>query len=215
MNDYTESRIREFVLDDHPCVMAQSVFADDSVTLKSYGSIKEQVTISKLFEDLKGYVDHQDVSSKTFETFIAVFRKDQFLNEMDFEEGLWKLLYDLHKMDDLPWDEKTSSDVTSKHFSYSLHGTSFYIVGLHPMSSRFARKAPYTTIVFNLHHQFEKLREINRYDRVRDLIRRRDRAYQGYINPMMEDFGSSSEAKQYSGRKVDDQWKCPYSFDKS
>jgi hypothetical protein len=177
--------------------------------------MSEQVTVSNLFEDLKRYVDFQDSSSKTFETFIAVFRNDQFLNEITFEEGLWKLLHDLHEIDDSTWDPNTSSDVHSKHFSYSLHGTSFYIVGLHPMSSRFARKALYTTIVFDLHHQFQKLREINRYDRVRDLIRRRDKAYQGYINPMLKDFGSSSEANQYSGRKVDDKWRCPYTFNKS
>mgnify|MGYP003675554317 CR=1 FL=1 len=34
-----EELVREFVLDDHPCVMAQSVIADDNVTIQSYGSM--------------------------------------------------------------------------------------------------------------------------------------------------------------------------------
>jgi len=91
-----------------------------------------------------------------------------------------------------------------------LHKTSFYIVGMHPNSSRFARKSPYTMIVFNLHAQFEKLRETNRYDRVRDLIRHRDKSYQGFVNPMLSDFGTNSEARQYSGRQVSANWECPF-----
>jgi len=48
------------------------------------------------------------------------------------------------------------------------------------------------------------------YQKVRDRIRDRDVALQGSINPMLEDFGNNSEAKQYSGRKVDKEWKCPF-----
>ncbi|ARN76899.1 hypothetical protein BST97_02155 [Nonlabens spongiae] len=213
MKKYTESRIRQFILDDHPCVMAQSVFADESVQIHSYGKMDDNVTVNKLSDDLKMYVDKQDPDSKDFESFIAVFRKDKFLNEIHFEEALWKMLYNLRELDKSPWDPKTSSDTSSNNFSFSLHGTSFYVVGMHPMSSRFARKSPYTMVVFNLHDQFDKLREMNRYKRVRDLIRRRDKHFQGNINPMLEDFGSSSEARQYSGRAVDQDWKCPYSFD--
>lgn len=212
MKDYTESRIREFILDDHPCVMAQSVIADESVTINSYGNMNKERVIVKLFEDLKVYVNAQDQETKNFETFIAVFKRDKFLNELHFEDALWKLLKNLHEIDDKEWDSSTSSDPEANDFSFSLHGTSFYIVGMHPMSSRFARKSPYTMIVFNLHSQFEKLREINRYERVRDLIRRRDKSYQGSINPTLADFGTHSEARQYSGRKVEENWKCPYTF---
>jgi FPC/CPF motif-containing protein YcgG len=27
---------------------------------------------------------------------------------------------------------------------------------------------------------------------------------------MLEDFGENSEARQYSGRKVGEEWKCPF-----
>ena len=29
---------------------------------------------------------------------------------------------------------------------------------------------------------------------------------------MLEDFGTNSEARQYSGRAVADEWQCPYNF---
>jgi hypothetical protein len=33
---------------------------------------------------------------------------------------------------------------------------------------------------------------------------------QGSINPNLSDFGVHSEARQYSGRAVEDAWKCPF-----
>ena len=103
-----------------------------------------------------------------------------------------------------------SDDPKDENFSFSIAGKAFYVVGLHPNSSRKARQSPYTTLTFNLHWQFEKLREMGTYQKVRDRIRDRDVALQGSINPMLEDFGNNSEAKQYSGRKVDKEWKCPF-----
>ncbi|WP_417943206.1 YqcI/YcgG family protein [Flagellimonas chongwuensis] len=46
---------------------------------------------------------------------------------------------------------------------------------MHPKSSRMARQAPFPTLVFNLHWQFEKLRELGTYKRVRNAIRKRDK----------------------------------------
>ncbi|QLE02845.1 YqcI/YcgG family protein [Galbibacter sp. BG1] len=208
-----EEAIREFILDEHPCVMAQSVVADDNITIFDYGKMHHEYTYEKLFNDLEKYIENVDEKTMKFQTFIAAFTQEVFSNEITFENALWRLLFKLHQLDTKAWDENTSSDPGSPKFSYSLHGVSFYVVGMHPESSRYARSAPFPMIVFNLHSQFELLRSANRYDRVRDLIRRRDKEYQGSINPMLDDFGNSSEARQYSGRKVEKDWKCPYHFD--
>jgi FPC/CPF motif-containing protein YcgG len=48
------------------------------------------------------------------------------------------------------------------------------------------------------------------FEQVRDKIRARDEALQGEVNPVVKDHGEESEAKQYSGRKVEDNWKCPF-----
>ncbi len=211
---HIEEAVREFILDDHPCVMAQSIVADDNLTICNYGVMNDVLTQTKLLQDLQEYLDDVNSDSMKFQTFIAVFEAENISTEVEFENKLWQLLYALHKIDDRPWDETTSSDPESSKFSYSLFGTSFYIVGMHPESSRNARQSPFPMIVFNLHGQFELLRSAGRYDRVRNIIRRRDKAYQGSINPMLEDFGTNSEARQYSGRAVDPSWKCPYHFNK-
>jgi len=73
-----------------------------------------------------------------------------------------------------------------------------------------ARQSPYPTIVFNLHAQFEQLRAMGSYKKVKKRIRKRDKKLQGHINPVLKDFGKDSETKQYSGRAVDNAWKCPF-----
>jgi uncharacterized protein len=66
------------------------------------------------------------------------------------------------------------------------------------------------TLVFNAHHQFEKLRGEGRYARVQEVIRDRERNLQGNLNPNLADFGTRSEARQYSGRTVEEEWRCPF-----
>jgi FPC/CPF motif-containing protein YcgG len=41
-------------------------------------------------------------------------------------------------------------------------------------------------------------------------VREREIALQGSLNPNLADFGERSEARQYSGRAVEDQWRCPF-----
>lgn len=103
-----------------------------------------------------------------------------------------------------------SDDPNNPNFSFSIKGKAFYIVGMHPQSSRLARQAPYCTVVFNLHWQFEKLREMGAYQAVKNKIRLRDKKLQGTINPVLRDFGSDSETRQYSGRNVGAEWECPF-----
>lgn len=208
----TEQAIRKFILDDHPCVMAQSLVADDNLTICDYKNMNDAQTYFNLISDLNSYLIDIKADSMKFQTFIATFENDKFETAIEFEKGLWLLLKELHQIDKEPWDINTSSNTDSPKFSYSLIGESFYIVGMHPNSSRNARKSPFPMIVFNLHSQFELLRSSGRYARMRDIIRRRDREKNGSINPMLQDFGTHSEARQYSGRAVSSTWKCPYNF---
>ena len=106
-----------------------------------------------------------------------------------------------------------AADPENPHFAFSVAGTAFFVVGLHPNASRVARRAPLPTLVFNLHAQFERMRADGRYQRMRDTIRRRDAELQGFLNPMVSDHGVSSEARQYAGRAVPPDWTPPFEPD--
>ncbi len=202
---------KKFVIDDnHPCLMAQTVFSMNQVDFHVYEDFGSKHTARNILKDLKKYIANYDFESNDFFTFIAAFKGRKDFSEEQFEQILWKQLQFLHEVDDANWDPVVNSNPDHKDFSFSLGGKAFYMVGLHPNSSRKARQTPYPAIAFNLHWQFEKLREMGSYTTVRDKIRERDISLQGNINPMLEDFGKNSESKQYSGRKVGEEWKCPF-----
>ncbi len=208
--DYKKA-FQDFVLNkNHPCVMAQTVFSMGKVDFHVYENFGSKKTAVKILKDLKRYLQEYDFESNDFRTFLAVFKDQKDFTEAQFETLLWKQLEFLHEVDDDLWDKRVSENPEDKNFSFSIGGRAFYMVGLHPNSSRKARQSPYLAVAFNLHWQFEKLREMGTYSTVRDKIRERDTELQGNINPMLEDFGKRSEARQYSGRKVGDEWKCPF-----
>lgn len=206
-----KSRFEDFILvNNHPCVMAQSVFTQKQVDFHVYEGLGTETAAGQILKDLEGYLGKYDFSSNDFFTFVAAFRNNEPLKEKEFEKLMWQQLQYIHEADDADWDKDVSPDKESKNFSFSIAGKAFYLVGMHPGSSRMARQSPFPVMVFNLHWQFEKLREMGAYDTVRDKIRERDFELQGSNNPMLEDFGEKSEARQYSGRKVSEAWKCPF-----
>lgn len=206
-----ENEYRNFIANEaHPCIMAKSVFKMNKFTLKAYANMSSEDCLRELLTDVETYLENYNFESTDFESFLAVFPENHFPDEQSFETALWATLQKLHNLDDVAWDKSVSDDPQNSAFSFSLKGRAFYIIGMHPNSSRLARRAPYPTLVFNLHWQFEKLREMGTYQVVRDTIRKNDTALQGSINPMLEDFGEDSEARQYSGRHVEKGWKCPF-----
>jgi FPC/CPF motif-containing protein YcgG len=206
-----ESQFEDFILENnHPCVMAQSVFTQKQVDFHVYEELGTKTAANYILKDIKEYLGKYDFSSNDFFTFIAAFRNSETFSEKEFEKLMWQQLQYIHEADEADWDPEVNPDPQSKNFSFSIAGQAFYMVGMHPGSSRMARQSPFPVMVFNLHWQFEKLREMGAYDNVRNKIRERDFELQGSNNPMLEDFGEQSEARQYSGRAVEEAWKCPF-----
>ena len=215
MRTLTEESIKfeyeDFVVtQNHPCIMANTMFQMNNYHLKVYDDILSENNTKLILSDINTYLENYDFSTNKFESLIMCFTQNNFQSELEFEKALWDFLQKLHNSDDTSWDPNVSDDPDDSNFSFSLKGKAFYVIGMHPKSSRLARQAPYCTVVFNLHWQFERLREMGTYKTVRDRIRRRDEALQGFINPVLTDFGQKSETIQYSGRKVESNWKCPF-----
>ncbi len=213
--DKSPSQIREefksFIIDkQHPCLAAQSVFHNESYELFVLEQLGSKSAALQMSKHIKSFIENKDQMNGRFVSLICCFKNPQDLSEMQFESLLWQQLQFLNAIDECSWDETVSDNPEDSKFSFSFDGTAFYVVGLQANSSRLSRQFNYPTLVFNLHTQFEALREKGNYSKMRDGIRARDTQLQGFVNPMMEDHGVSSEAKQYSGREVDESWKCPF-----
>lgn len=195
---------------DYPCVGAKSALHNKQYRLGSYGKMGEPDATLRLAEALRTYIQETISSNSRYMTMVAVF-DDEVTSEIDFEQKLWTQLQALHDVDrDTAWDPTVSNNPQDPNFSFSFNGSAFFVVGLHPYASRKARKFSKTAMAFNLHHQFEKLREDGIYEKMKKVIRERETAFDGGINPMLTDHGQGLEAPQYSGRKVDAGWKCPF-----
>jgi FPC/CPF motif-containing protein YcgG len=145
-------------------------------------------------------------------SFACLFRHGPKLGEADFEAALWARAQSLHDIDAASgahWADGVSREPESPDFSFSVAGAAYFVVGLHPGASRAARRFCRPALIFNPHAQFERLRADGRYYQMQSIIREREIARHGSINPMLSDFGSGREAAQYSGRHVGEGWTCP------
>lgn len=196
---------------DHPCLGARSVVNRHRATVLALPWLGAPETAPRLLEGLREFARDTDVDDG-FASFVAIFRQPEHSDEKTFERLLWRQLQTVADADGTPWSTEVSDDPVDPHFSFSAAGTAYFVVGLHPDASRVARRAPWPTLVFNLHEQFQNLRADGGYERMRERIRIRDSKVQGYPNPMVEDFGAASEARQYSGRAVGPHWRPDADF---
>jgi hypothetical protein len=205
--------IRDVILGEgYPCVGSRSAVNKNMYRLGLYSELGSTLTAPGLCHDIYEFCREFHDYGNQFVSMIACFRSPVISSESHFEELLWKQLQSIHEIDHrfFDWDAKVSSDPSDGNFSLSMGGRGFFVVGLHPLASRQARRFPHTVLVFNLHEQFDRLRVRGKFEMMKALIRARDLDYSGSINPMLADHGASSEARQYSGRAVPDDWKCPF-----
>jgi len=157
------------------------------------------------------FVDSYRCSNESFHSAAVIFGNPKSASESEFEDMLWYRLNSFVELDRKKYshDKRVDSDPTSHLFSFSLKEEAFFIIGLHPSSSREARRFAYPAIVFNPHEEFERLKRTGRYEPMKKVVRRRDEVYLGSFNPMLKDFGEAPDVFQYSGKLCDSTWKCP------
>lgn len=208
-----EAAFREFVLrPEFPCLGAKAALNSDSCSLQVFPELASAAATTELAAALYDFAAAEGTAANEYATFVAIFNGPRKLDEIEFENLLWQQLRALHRHDAarFDWDPSVTSDPADPHFSFSFAGQSLYVIGMHANSSREARRFPWPTLVFNPHEQFERLRAGGKWQRMQESIRSRDLALQGTINPMLSDFGQQSEARQYSGRAVEENWQAPF-----
>ncbi len=196
-----------------PCVGAKSAMARGTLRTLVCHSLESAWDDVRIHSELLDWALAYRKNPAGLRSLAVIFEGPADLDEERFEAAMWARLQSLADKDDWrgqPYDGSVSSDPDDPHFSLSFGGAAFFVIGLHPNASRPARRVPRPTLVFNLHDQFERLRNEGRYERMREAIVTRDVALAGNVNPMLARFGEVSEARQYSGRVVGEDWRCPF-----
>jgi len=208
--------IRDYIGDpEFPCVGAKAALVQGNVEFRVYRDIADSGSVTSLLFDLLSYVGTIDLTDPRVRSFVALFPDSPKVSELEFETLLFDRLGDLNAESeclDFGWHESVSPDPENPHFSMSIAGHPFFVVGMHSNSSRNARRTPFPVLVFNSNLQFDQLKSDGRYEKLKAEIRKREIKFNGSINPMLDDHGRSSEARQYSGRKLPSNWTCPMKF---
>lgn len=196
---------------EFPCVAVKSALSMHQVHCMVADSMAcpkdDHGIVQFLYDFIAGY----RAVGTNYHSAAIIFRGPDIRSESMFDTLLWQRLQSIADIDAVhhKYDSRVDADPASATFSFSIGEEGFYIIGLHPQSSRRSRQFHYPALVFNPHAQFEQLRSTEQYERMKKTVRKRDKEYSGSVNPMLSDFGSSSEVWQYSGRKYGADWKCP------
>lgn len=208
------ARFHAFVRDSRfPCVGAKSALSKGQLHTLVARDMTSAWNDIPIHADIHAFAQRYKADPRLFQSFAVLFEGPRDLSEAQFEEHLWARVQSLTDKDafhGVELDPRVDMEPDSPHFSLSFGGEAFFVVGLHPNATRDARRFETPVMVFNLHDQFQRLRTDGVYEKLRDSILVRDEALQGSLNPMLARHGEVSEARQYSGRQVDEAWRCPF-----
>jgi uncharacterized protein len=197
---------------EFPCVAAKAAQSKNRVHCLVAGHMGCPAHDVQILQFLYEFVDLYRVSSQAYHTAAIIFNSPLDCTAQEFDTQLWARLSSLASIDrsnGYKHDQRVDADPLSAKFSFSLKEEAFFVVGLHLTSSRKSRQFKYPTLVFNPHAEFEKLRMLGRYDKMKRIVRKRDTLFSSSVNPMLSDFGERSEVFQYSGIPYDSDWVCP------
>jgi uncharacterized protein len=197
-----------------PCVAAKDAVKKGDIKVMLADHMACPAGDNTVLRFIYDFINAYRNAGKGFYSAAVIFKEPGNISEVLFDKLMWQRLQALRCLDakQYVYDSRVNDDPASADFSFSLMEEAFFIIGMHPFSSRPARQFEFPTLVFNPHAQFEKMKETTSYVKLKAIVRKRDILYSGSVNPMLTDFGDASEAYQYSGRSYDDTWKCPLNF---
>jgi FPC/CPF motif-containing protein YcgG len=195
-----------------PCIAAKAALAEEQIRTLVVDHLGCPKDDQKILDFLYQFVNEFRIADNLYHSAAIIFQGPNNIDEVMFDRMMWQRLQSISDLDALhySWDTRVSNDSSSPDFSYSIKSEAMYVIGLHPNSSRVARRFHYPALVFNPHQQFIKLRRLNKYAPMKEAVRKRDLKLSGSVNPMLHDFGESTEAFQYSGKIYEEIWKCPF-----
>jgi FPC/CPF motif-containing protein YcgG len=212
-NSIKQLFIEKILSGDFSCIGAKASIKNVSYEFCLLEEMASLQSTHDLYKSLKIFTKKRPMLDKRFASFIVCFKNSAEMTLQQFEYLLWKQLYMLHQKDDFAWDKSVSNDLNNPHFSFSIAGEAYFVVGMCYNHPRKCRNFPYPILVFNSHHQFQYLKKINLFEKIKKIIRLRELKFTGSIHPNVVDFGDMSEALQYSGLQVSKNWTCPFRFD--
>jgi uncharacterized protein len=198
-------------LKQFPCVGAKTANAKNQIKCLVVDNIFCPANDIKILTFLNKFIDEYRLANTIFHSAAIIFSEPTHITEAQFEKAMWQRLQSISTIDakSYAYDKRVSADINSPLFSFSIKEEALFVVGIHPSSSRLARRFAYPTLIFNPHAQFDVLKQTSKYKSLQHVIRKKDIALSGTINPMLSDYAVNTELKQYSGKNYGNTFICP------
>lgn len=190
MSDSLESKIASFLSPDYPCTPALSALKQGSLIITEIPG-KIGSTGIDLRPMLQGFIDRLESRNEPYLSLWLSWDPEE-MSEEEFEIRLWR---------------EVRAFCPNLPVSFGSH--QLFLVGMHPNSSRKARRFPRCSIIVNSFSQFERIEATGNYPSLVSSIRERDKKYSGSVNPMVEEYGDVWEEIQFSGKVNPPDWEPP------
>lgn len=164
---------------NYPCVAAIKSFFSQEYDVGVYKNFGKGDSGKNLRQDLGKFVETLKTSQSPYYTFWAIFPDEHYeKSEQAFEKDMWEELSHTtrEELKALDW-QVANADPNDKNFGFHLFGENFFVVGLHPQSSRKSRVFPWPTLIFNVFSQFQTLQKQGIYAPMVETNRQRDIKY--------------------------------------
>lgn len=191
----------------YPCLGGRSAVRTDCYRLGVYPELGTETAVRDCAFGLWTMLADWPRDSHSVAVLVAVFDGPAISDELDFERALWRQLNAMHRLDAARSGFTETSPITLNEDDdgFFFGDRTFFIVGLNPAASRWARRFGWPTLIFNSLTHDTVLRSRGQYERMQRIIRRRDTRLQGAPNPSVD----LPQMAQFSGRPVSQDWQCP------
>jgi FPC/CPF motif-containing protein YcgG len=187
---------------DFPCLAGRSIARTDQYAFCAYPDMKDPKIAQGLMHDMIRFqqefgIPHDPIAQgHRFRSFVATFRSPLPHTPIEGAEALYELLGNMHEVNKkhYGWADGFSNNTDSPNFGYSSGDSAFFIASFHPGAYDVSRKSDINFVVFNSHAMLDALKAEGKFERLRDVIRKR----QEHVHPYLGDHGEVLEWRQYA-----------------
>jgi FPC/CPF motif-containing protein YcgG len=203
---------RGLMLSEHfPCLGGAAAIRTECYRFSVYPPLGSTEAVRDCAADLAAFQAEAPADTQPIAVHVATFDGPVSAGEEDFERRLWRQLQAMYRIDQQRAGTAEPAPVMLDEADdgLPLGDRTYFVVGLHPAASRWARRFAWPTLVFNALTHDALLRRRGQYERMQHVIRRRDTRLQGVLNPAVD----LPQLAQFAGRDVQGDWQCPVEVD--
>jgi uncharacterized protein len=182
-----------------PCLGGTGLVRAGEYCFAVYDQLGDPSAFGQQAVDMRHYFKSRPIDTHPFAAFVAAYIAPSTQTDDVFEACMWAQLEGLQSCQE-HGGQGSISLVDHDDPGFVFGDREFFVVGMHPGSSRFARRFPWPLLVFNALSHAHEMQKRGKHASMSRKVLARDRNLQGSDNPSLH----APQRLQFSGREVAD-----------